>query len=52
MYEKVYGVPPEEDEDDEDEDEVVREGILIQITEIEREVEAEEDDGDKPIWSA
>ncbi len=51
MYEKVYGVPPEE-EDEDDEDEVVREGVLIQITEIEREVEAEEDDGDKPIWSA
>jgi hypothetical protein len=50
MYEKVYGAPPEEDEDVDDE--VVREGFLVQITEIEGDVEAEEDDGDKPIWSA
>lgn len=52
MYEKVYGAAPEkyDDEDEEDSD-----GVVLEISVIEREVEtdeAAEDDGDKPIWSA
>lgn len=55
MYEKVYGAAPEKyDDEDEDEDQP-SEGLLIEVSVIEREVETDgtaEDDGEKPIWSA